>query len=156
MQKEPSTLKGKLALSMPPLKFVVKHTKSLECSHSKKKKRLFTTYVFVLRATPSVLSMLVSSKLKLGKENPRGDGSLGLNPGTEWCADETSLAIGLDIRLATACQVGSAVVLPKTNWVRKIKTCQFGSARWLWPSIFAQFAESQQSTAPAREECNMI
>jgi hypothetical protein len=128
---------------------------------SLKKKRLFTTYVFVLRATPSVLSMLVSSKLNLGKENSRGDGSLGLNPGTEWCAVETlacwpSLAIGPDMRLATACQVGSAVVLPKTNWVRKIKTCQFGSARWLWPSIFAQFAESQQSKVPAREECNMI
>jgi hypothetical protein len=27
-----------------------------------------------------------------------------------------------------------------TMWPRDIKACQFGSAKWFWPSIFAQFA----------------
>jgi hypothetical protein len=25
---------------------------------------------------------------------------------------------------------------------RKVKTCRFGSAKWFWPSVFAQFAEA--------------
>jgi hypothetical protein len=25
---------------------------------------------------------------------------------------------------------------------RKVKTCQFGSSKWFWPSIFAQITES--------------
>jgi hypothetical protein len=25
---------------------------------------------------------------------------------------------------------------------RKVKTCQFGSAKWFWPSILAHFAEA--------------
>jgi hypothetical protein len=39
-----------------------------------------------------------------------------------------------------------------------MKKSRFGSAKWLWPSIFAQFAQAgkkaQQNLIPAREHCN--
>jgi hypothetical protein len=38
------------------------------------------------------------------------------------------------------------------------KTSGFGSAKWFWPSIFAQFANAgerhKQSYVPATEECD--
>jgi hypothetical protein len=57
LQKEPSSLKAKLALSMPP-KVCSERLKILGVfSLEKLKKKLFTTYVFVLKATPARLSM---------------------------------------------------------------------------------------------------
>jgi hypothetical protein len=57
MQKETSNLKAKLALSMPP-KVCSERLKILGVfSLEKLKKKLFTTYVFVLKATPARLSM---------------------------------------------------------------------------------------------------
>jgi len=33
---------------------------------------------------------------------------------------------------------------------RKVKTCQFGSAKWFWPSIFVQFAEAGERHSKAQ------
>jgi len=48
----------------------------------------------------------------------------------------------------------------KIGW-RKVKTCRFGSAKWFWPDIFAQFAEAgkrhnKAEHLPAERVRNMI
>jgi hypothetical protein len=30
----------------------------------------------------------------------------------------------------------------KENWMRKVKICLFGSAKWFWPCIFSHDAEA--------------
>ncbi len=50
------------------------------------------------------------------------------------------------------------VNLQTRNGWKKVETCQFGSAKWFWPSNFCIVCwgqyKAQQSLTPAREECN--
>lgn len=75
----------------------------------------------------------------------------------EMCTDRVNI-IRLCEHLKEHPQLCSVCDLADSNWRREVKTCHFGSAKWFWPSIFAEFVEAvkrrSKAVHPAREECD--